>query len=435
MRSIVCGLDIGTTKVCAVIGEPIGEKIKILGFSVVQADKLITGNVVNVQRTGDAVYRAIKEAERIARVAVKEIIVGISGNQVMSLRHRNYVNITHPQREISEDDIERLKSEINVINIPADKRILHVISEDYIIDGQAGITEPVGSIGQRLEALNHVVLGSVTFLDNIKTAVERAGYRIKEMMLQPMAAGKSVLDPNETDLGVVLLDIGGECTDMAIYKDKALRATKSINIGGKDITADIRQAFTISISEAERIKKDAGYASEKLILNPNDIVVNRVGGRGTDKVSVNLLTQIINEKMVQLFTAVENFVIQNKMESLINAGVVITGGGARLRGICELSEEFFKAQTRIGLPQHIDHENSIMMDHPEYAAVFGLILEREGSPVDDFEKIEIKAIPEEKEASGEDAEKEVPVAKAVKPKTERLNKLKNSIKKIVDEFI
>ncbi|MBZ0179891.1 MAG: cell division protein FtsA [Melioribacteraceae bacterium] len=382
-KNIVAGLDLGTTKVGAVIAEKNGDLIDILGFGVAPSEGLNRGLVANIAKTAEAIREALDIAINRAGVEVDEVNVGVAGEHITSLRHRNYVTISNPDNEILADDLERLKTDVKTIRIPSDRQILHIIPEEYIIDHQGGIEDPIGMCGSRLEAVNHVVLASIPAIQNIKKSVERAGLRIREYILQPIASSLSVLDESEKDLGVVLIDIGGGTTDVAIYSEKSIVHTKVIGVAGNQVTKDIRETLGIVTEEAEKLKKEYGYATESAIIKDEDIYIKGVGARGNIKIPISLLTQIISVRMRELFTIIENDIRNSGTKNKIKAGVVLTGGGSLLKGCTELAEEVFGCPARIGVPLELGSGLSNEIGSPEFATVAGLIKGIPGSTASD----------------------------------------------------
>lgn len=372
-KNIVAGLDLGTTKVCAVIAEREGEKINILGFGVAPSEGLNRGLVANIAKTAEAVREAMQIACNRAGMEIKEVNVGVAGEHISSLRHRNYVTISNPEKEISKEDIERLKNDVRTIRIPSDRQILHIIPEEFFVDQQGGIENPIGMCGSKLEAVNHVVLASIPAIQNINKSVERAGYKVNDYVLQPIASSVSVLEENEMDLGVILIDIGGGTTDVAIYHDKSIKHTKVIGVAGNQVTNDIRESLGIVTSEAEKLKKEYGYAMEEAIIKDEDIYIKGVGARGNIKIPVTLLTQIISVRMRELFTLIDNELRHTGFKNKIKAGVVLAGGGSLLKGCTELAEEVFGLPTRIGVPLELGTGLSNEIESPEFATVAGLI--------------------------------------------------------------
>jgi len=372
-KNVIAGLDLGTTKVCAVIAEQVDNSLNILGFGVAPSEGLNRGLVANISKTAEAINEAMNIATNRAGFSVKELNVGVAGEHITSLRHRNYVTINSPEREINQQDLERLRADVQTIRIPSDRQILHIIPEEYSIDHQGGIDDPIGMCGSRLEALNHVVLASIPAIQNIKKSVERAGYFVKDYVLQPIASGFAVLEDNEKDLGVLLIDIGGGTTDIAIFHRKAIKHTKVIGVAGSQVTNDIRETLGIVTAEAEKLKKEYGYATEHAIIKEEDIFIKGVGGRGNVKIPLNLLTQIISVRMKELFSLIDNELRHSGFKNKIKAGIVLTGGGSLLKGCTELAEEVFGYPARIGVPLDLGSGLSNEVESPEFATVAGLI--------------------------------------------------------------
>jgi len=274
--NIIAGLDLGTTKVCAVIAEELDNGVlDILGFGVAPSEGLNKGLVANIGKTAEAIKEAVSIASNRAGVNVDVVNVGVAGEHITSMRHRNYVTINNEDKEITREDLERLVADVRTIRIPSDRQILHIIPEEFSIDHQGGIENPIGMSGSRLEATNHIVLASVPAIMNIKKSVERAGLEVKDYVLQPIASSTSVLEENEKDLGTALIDIGGGTTDIAIFHDKSIKHTKVIGIAGNQVTNDIRESLGVVSSQAEMLKKDYGYATENAIIKEEDILIKR----------------------------------------------------------------------------------------------------------------------------------------------------------------
>lgn len=372
-KNIIAGLDLGTTKVCAVIAEQTESALNILGFGVSPSEGLNRGLVANITKTADAIKESMAIAMNRAGLEIREINVGVAGEHITSLRHRNYVTISNPEKEITESDLERLKADVRTIRIPSDKQILHIIPEEFFVDYQGGIENPIGMCGSKLEALNHVVLAAIPAIQNIKKSVERAGFIVKDYILQPIASSVSVLDENETDLGVVLIDIGGGTTDVAVYHDKSIKHTKVIGVAGNQVTNDIRESLGIIAADAENLKKEYGYAIEDAIIKDQDIILKNHAGRGSVKIPVTLLTQIISVRMRELFMIIDNELRHTQLKNKIKSGVVLTGGGSLLRGCQDLAEEVFGLPARIGFPLNLGSGLSKEIESPEFATVAGLI--------------------------------------------------------------
>ena len=374
-KEIIVGLDLGTTKVCAVIAEKVAEqnRIDILGFGVAPSEGLHKGLVANIGKTAEAIKLAMSIASNRAGIEVSVVNVGVAGEHITSIRHRNYVTINRDEKEITKDDLDRLEADVRTIRIPSDRQILHIIPEEFSVDHQGGIENPIGMSGSRLEASNHVVLASIPAMENIRKSVERAGYQVQDYVLQPIASSASVLEESEKDLGVALIDIGGGTSDIAIYHKKAIKHTRVIGVAGNQVTNDIRESLGVMTEEAERLKKEYGYASESAIIKDEDILIKGVGARGNTKIPISLLTQIISLRMKELFTLVDNELRTAGFKSKLKAGIVLTGGGSLLRGVTELAEEVFGLPTRIGVPQELGSGLSNEIESPEFATVAGLI--------------------------------------------------------------
>ena len=374
-KNIIAGLDLGTTKVCAVIAEKLddGSTIDILGFGVAQSEGLHKGLVANIGKTAEAIKEAVAVASNRAGIQVNVVNVGVAGEHITSIRHRNYVTISGEDHEITKADLDRLEADVRTIRIPSDRQILHIIPEEFSVDHQGGIDSPIGMSGSRLEATNHIVLASIPAIQNIRKSVERAGLQVQDYILQPIASSSSVLEESEKDLGVALIDIGGGTTDIAIFHNKTIKHTKVIGVAGNQVTNDIRESLGVVTEEAENLKREYGYATEGSIIKDEDILIKGVGARGNVKIPISLLTQIISLRMRELFSLIDNEIRSAGFKNKIKAGIVLTGGGSLLKGCTELAEEVFGLPTRIGVPQELGAGLSNEIESPEFATVAGLI--------------------------------------------------------------
>jgi cell division protein FtsA len=384
-NNIIAGLDLGTTKVCAVIAEKFDDgHFNTLGFGVAPSEGLHKGLVANIGKTAEAIKEAISIACNRAGFDISTVNVGVAGEHITSMRHRNYVTINTEDREITKADLDRLEADVRTIRIPSDRQILHIIPEEFSIDYQTGIENPIGMSGSRLEATNHIVLASIPAIQNIKKSVERAGLSVKDYILQPIASSSSVLEESEKDLGVALIDIGGGTTDIAVFHRKAIKHTRVIGVAGNQVTNDIRESLGVISEEAENLKKEYGYATESAIIREEDILIKGVGARGNTKIPISLLTQIISLRMKELFVLVDNEIRSAGFKNKIKAGIVLTGGGSLIKGCSELAEEVFGLPSRIGVPMALGNGLSNEIESPEYATVAGLIRGIPGGKSSDY---------------------------------------------------
>jgi len=384
-NNIIAGLDLGTTKVCAVIAEKFEDgRFNTLGFGVAPSEGLHKGLVANIGKTAEAIREAVSIACNRAGFDISTVNVGVAGEHITSMRHRNYVTINSEDHEITKGDLERLEADVRTIRIPSDRQILHIIPEEFSIDYQSGIENPIGMSGSRLEATNHIVLASIPAIQNIKKSVERAGLTVKDYILQPIASSSSVLEESEKDLGVALIDIGGGTTDIAVFHRKAIKHTRVIGVAGNQVTNDIRESLGIITEEAEKLKKDYGYATESAIIREEDILIKGVGARGNTKIPISLLTQIISLRMKELFVLVDNEIRSAGFKNKIKAGIVLTGGGSLIKGCSELAEEVFGLPARIGVPVIQGESLSNEIESPEFATVAGLIRGIPGGKSSDY---------------------------------------------------
>lgn len=372
-KNIITGLDLGTTKVSVVIAEQVNNGFNILGFSSVKSEGLTKGLVANIPKTAEAIKQAIEIASNRAGIPITKINVGVAGEHISTMTLRNYVTISNPEKEIKNEDLQRLKDDVKTVVIASERQILHIIPIEFMVDNGLIVDDPIGMSGSKLEATNFVVLASSVAIENINRSVERAGYKVDKYILQPIASCLSVLEESEKDLGVILIDIGGGTTDVAVYQNKSLRYTKVFPIAGNILTNDIKQTIGIVKEDAERLKIDYGYATEEAIIKDQEIPIFGGRARGNINVPISLLTQIINLRMKELFTFINNDIMSEKLKNNIKAGIVLTGGGALLRGTQELAEEVFGLPARIGIPLEFNGKLPADIEKPEFATVAGLI--------------------------------------------------------------
>ncbi|MEK7286490.1 MAG: cell division protein FtsA [Nitrospirota bacterium] len=366
------GLDIGTTKICVIVGEVVGDKrIDIIGIGTHPSKGLKKGMVINIDSTVESVKRAVEEAENMAGVEINSVYTGIAGGHIQGLNGKGVIAVK--EGEISRSDIERVLDAAKVVSIPSDREILHVIPQEFIVDGQDGIRDPLGMSGTRLEACVHIITGAVTSAQNIVKCVQRAGLETMEVVLQPLASSEAVLSAEERDLGVLVVDIGGGTTDMAIFVEGAVRHTAVLPIGGNHLTNDIAIGLRTPIQEAEKLKIRHGCALTELVKENETVEVSGVGGRPARIMSRQLLSEIIEPRAEEIFTLVAAEIEKAGFEDKVPSGVVLTGGSSLTPGMAELCEQVLNLPTRIGAPSDMGGLIDIVRS-PIYSTGVGLLL-------------------------------------------------------------
>src|SRR5688572_4106272 len=369
------GLDIGTTKISAIIAElePETRDLKIVGVGISPSEGLRRGVVVDLEKTVASIARAVEEAERMAGVQVKGVHAGIAGDHIRSINSRGVIAVSRKDNEISQADVDRVIEAAKAVAIPMDREIIHVIPQEFIVDDQDGITAPINRSGVRLEAEVHIITGAVTSAKNICKSITRAGLKVYDLVLEPLASSHAVLGPDERDLGVVLLDIGGGTTDVAVFFEGSIRHTAIVPLGGANVTNDIAIGLRTPIDQAERIKIEHGCALGSLVRPSEKLVVPGVGGRADKEISRHLLTSMIEPRMEEIFQLANREVKKNHFADLLGAGVVITGGSCLMEGAIELAEQIFEMPVRRGIPSGLSGLMENVRD-PRYATGVGLIL-------------------------------------------------------------
>jgi cell division protein FtsA len=371
----VVGFDIGTKKIAAIIGEITEErKIEIIGIGSAESRGLRKGVVVNLEATVDAVKKAQEEAELMAGVAIDSAFVGISGAHIKSFNSRGVIAVSGKNREITREDIKRVIDQSKAVSIPPDREIIHIIPQEFVVDDQDGIKDPLGMSGIKLEVNVHIITGAITSVQNLKTCITRAGIEIEELVLNQIATSASILTHDEMELGVGLIDIGGGTTEVAIFERGSLWYTSVIPIGGDNFTNDIAVGLRTPIPDAEKIKKRYGCVSTPLVEEQDTIEVPSVGrGKKPRVLSRQLLADIIQPRAEEIFRLVDNDIKRMGYEKSLNSGIVLTGGTALLDGLEEVAESIFDLPVRRGDPSGIgglvDRVNT-----PDYATSVGLIL-------------------------------------------------------------
>ncbi len=370
---VVVGLDIGTTKVCAIIGR-INEynSVDILGVGVSPSRGLRKGVVVNIESTVNSVATAIEKAELMAGIEVKSVFAGIAGGHIEGINSRGVVAVSSRNREISELEVERVIDAAKAIALPMEREVIHVIPQEFVIDNQDGIKDPVGMNGVRLEAEVHIVTGAVASAQNIVKSVNRAGYAVNDIVLEPLASAMATLKDDEKELGVVLIDIGGGTTDVLIYLNGSIWHTNVLAMGGNHVTNDISIGLRTPVNAAEEIKRQWGIAVSGLVEPDEMIEVPNVGGRNPSRMPRQILAEIIQPRMEEIFFLVKEELDKKDFKDLLAGGIVLTGGASLLEGTEKIAEDVFRMPVRIGTPDGI-HGLVEEVSSPEFATGVGLV--------------------------------------------------------------
>jgi cell division protein FtsA len=371
-RSLIVGLDIGTSKIVAIIAEikPEGD-FEIVGLGSHPSRGLKKGVVANIETTVNAIQRAIEEVELMADCKINEVFTGIAGSHIKGINSDGMVPIK--DKEVSESDVARVIEAAKAVNIPADQQILHILNQEFIIDGQEDVREPVGMSGVRLEVKVHIVTGAVSAAQNIVKCVHRCGLEVRDLILQPLASAMAVLSEDEKDLGVCLVDIGGGTTDIAVFTHGAIRHTAVIPIAGDQVTNDIAMALRTPTKNAEDLKCRYGCALRSMSETREMIEVPDVGNRGSRQLSKQTLAEVIEPRVEELYCMVQAELRRSGFEELLSSGIVITGGCASLKGMVELGEEIFHMPVRLGVPNYNGNLSDVVHT-PRYSTGIGLIL-------------------------------------------------------------
>jgi cell division protein FtsA len=372
-RDLLVGLDIGTSKVVALVAElsPEGQ-FNVLGLGQTSSKGLKKGVVVNIEATVQSIQKALEEAELMSDRRIIQVFTGIAGNHIVSFNSSGMVAIR--DKEVGTGDVERVLETAKAINIPTDQQILHILIQEFIIDGQEDVREPIGMSGLRLEVKVHIVTGAVSAAQNIVKCVRRCGLEVNDLILQPLASSLAVLTDDEKELGVVLIDIGGGTTDIAIYSQGSIRHTAVIPIAGDQITNDIAMALRTPTIEAEDLKIHHGVAKQELADATAMIDVPGVGDREPRPMSKQALAAVIEPRVEELFTLVRNIVRESGYEDMVSSGIVLTGGTSMMPGMVELAEQVFLKHARIGSPEYRGHLHEVLRS-PRYSTGLGLLME------------------------------------------------------------
>jgi cell division protein FtsA len=369
--NLIVGLDIGTSKVVAIVGEVNSSgELEIIGIGSHRSNGLKKGVVVNIESTVQSIQRAIEEAELMAGCEIHSVYAGIAGSHISSMNSHGIVAIK--DREVLPQDIDRVIDAAQAVAIPADQQILHILPQEYLIDSQEGVKEPLGMSGVRLEAKVHLITCAVNAAQNIEKCIRRCGLEVEDIILEQLASSYSVLTDDERELGVCLVDIGGGTTDIAIFTEGSIRHTGVIPIAGDQVTNDIAMALRTPTMHAEEIKIKYACALAKLTNADETIQVPSVGDRAARSLSRQALAEVVEPRYDELFTLVQAELRRSGYEDLVAAGIVLTGGTSKMEGVIELAEEIFHMPVRLGAPQNIRGLIDIV-SNPIYATGVGLL--------------------------------------------------------------
>jgi cell division protein FtsA len=369
----IVGLDIGSTKTCALLAEMDNDQLRFLALGAAESKGLRKGLIVNLDSTVSSIRRAVEEAEGVANVPVESAVIGVAGSHVRGVNSRGGVPLGPRPRDIERDDVRRTIDAARNVSLPDDREVLHVLPHEFRVDAQDGIRDPIGMVGQRLEANVHIVTSSISATQNLVTAANKAGILINYTVLEPLASGEACLTQDERDLGVCLLDIGGGTTELIVYGGGVVRHTGAVAVGGDHFTNDLAVGLRTPIPEAERIKRQHGCAAAHLLRHEGSIEIASVGDRPPRTIFPRNLTEITEPRAMELLSLIADDLRRAGLDSQIPAGFVLAGGGSRLNGLVELMEQMYHLPVRIAEPRGIlDLPEQVAQ--PEYATVIGLVL-------------------------------------------------------------
>lgn len=376
-NNIVVGLDIGTNKVCALVAKP-GQnpgELEILGIGITESEGLTRGVISNIEKTVKTIKKVIDQAEQQSGMKISRVTVGIAGDHIESFQTRGIIGISSESQEICQEDVDRLLENARNVKIPSERKILHVMAQEFIIDGQDGITDPIGMSGVRLEADVHIITGLQTAIKNIYKCVERCGLEVEDVVLEPIASSRALLTEEEKEIGVGIIDIGGGTTDLAVFQDGIIRFSSIIGIAGQHVTDDIRQGIGIVAQQAERIKREYGHCFGPSIMKNEVFMIPGIGGRKPMEVSKEELCRIIQPRMEELFEFALAELSRSGFIDKLGAGIIITGGTCLLKGSEDLAQEVFRHPVKLGIPSGISYSGlAPMVESPIYSTGVGLAL-------------------------------------------------------------
>ncbi|OQY13906.1 MAG: cell division protein FtsA [Desulfobacteraceae bacterium 4572_19] len=369
--NIIVGLDVGTTKICAIVGEVSGGDINIIGVGSHQSTGIKKGVVVNIDSTVDSIKKAVEDAENMAGCEISSVYTGIAGGHITGFNSHG----TNPIKgeEVTKQDVDRVIEAARAVAIPMDREVIHVIPQEFIVDGQAGIQNPIGMKAIRLEANIHIVTGAATSAHNIVKCANKAGLDVCDIVLESLASGHAVLTDEEKQLGTALIDLGGGTTDLAIFANNNIKHTFVLALGGYNLTNDISIGLSTTASEAEKIKIEYGTCINENVSKGDTIEIPGVGGRPSRKLSRQILGEILEPRVEEIFSLVKKEIEKAGLDTAFPSGVVITGGTSILEGMTEIAESTFGLPTRLGIPGRISGLTNVVKN-PMYATGVGLVI-------------------------------------------------------------
>lgn len=376
-ENLIVGLDIGTTKICCIVGELTAEGIDIIGIGSHPSRGLRKGVVVNIESTVSSIKKAVEEAELMAGCGISSVYAGIAGGHIKGLNSHGVIAVK--DSEVREADVKRVIDAARAVAIPMDREVLHILPQEFIIDDQDGIKQPIGMSGVRLEAKVHIVTGAATSAQNIVKCANQAGLDVNDIVLEQLASAEAVLSFDEKELGVAIVDIGGGTSDIAIFVEGSIRHTAVLSIGGDHLTNDIAIGLRTPTEEAEKIKKKYGCSMSSMVGKDDTVSVPSMGGREPRTLSRQLLADIIEPRVEEIFTLVRNEIIRSGYEDILASGIVITGGSSMMEGMPELGEQIFNLPVRVGDPIGIGGLIDVVKS-PIHATGVGLILHGKKDP-------------------------------------------------------
>lgn len=368
---LIVGLDIGTTKICTVVGEATPNGVDVVGIGTCPSSGLRKGVVVNIEQTVQCIKKALEEAELMAGCEIRSVYAGIAGSHIKGFNSHGVIAVKG--NEVGARDVERVLDAAKAVAIPLDREVIHILPQEYIVDEQGGIADPIGMAGVRLEVKVHIVTGAVSSAQNIIRSCHRAGLDVADIVLESLASAEAVLTPEEREIGVALVDLGGGTTDVAIFANNAIKYTSVLALGGSNLTNDIAYGLRTPMLAAEKIKIKYGCALADIVQKDEILEVPSVGGREPRRVSRRVLAEICEPRVEEILALVEQDLNQSGCRNMIGAGVVLTGGTALLDGMAELGEQIFNLPTRIGFPREVGGLKDVVMS-PMYSTAVGLLM-------------------------------------------------------------